>query len=39
MKTKMLISYAVTAELVCDFVFHIIQEPGFSHDAPQILLQ
>ena len=34
-KTKALISFAVTAKLICDFVLH-RQTSGFSHEAAHI---
>ena len=36
-KTKALISFAVTAKLICVFVFAYAKS-GFSHDAAQIIL-
>ena len=37
MKTKALISFAVTAKLICVFVF-VYAKSRFSHDAAQIIM-
>ena len=36
-KTKALISFAVTAKLICVFVFAYAKKKQFSHDAAQIM--